>query len=262
MVSGLANLFLFFSCFLAYVITAFAITLVMNGIHAPRPEMKFTRVDRRDPVDPSGANGNGNGRTHNSFPNEKRAPAQQETDLDPSQRDDRDYPTNDQEKRFPNTPHGGSHNKNKIKRSESREREPGKACRSPVNRPTDSRRANPNGNIPGSVSEMERGNNSAALSHWSEGNDTGQTSANSPWSGYGSALIIQAQRAQQIDPSDVHLADAVQRVAGQEKSITNRPTPSAPQPSSPAYASGRNGTIRVAPKRKRVFSNRTKTGCI
>jgi hypothetical protein len=136
------------------------------------------------------------------------------------------------------------------------------ASRSPVNRPTDSNQPNPNGSIPGSVSEMERGNHSATPSHRSEGNDAGQTSANSPWSEYDSQLITQAQRAQQIDASDAHLADALQREAGQEKSITNRSTPGAQQPSSPGYAPDRHGTMQVAPKRKRVFSNRTKTGCM
>ncbi|EKV15004.1 hypothetical protein PDIG_03090 [Penicillium digitatum PHI26] len=44
--------------------------------------------------------------------------------------------------------------------------------------------------------------------------------------------------------------------------MTNRSTPGTQQPSSPSYAPDRHGAAQVAPKRKRVFSNRTKTGCM
>ncbi|KAJ5359876.1 Maltose/galactoside acetyltransferase [Penicillium concentricum] len=224
--------------------------------HSPS---RFTAVNGRDPV--ISGNGNGHGPTTSSIPNGERAPAQ-EKNLDSSRRDDRNDPASDQKWSQRSSP---SSSKNKRKRSESRERDSPNpevvdASRSP-NHP-ESNQANPNGSMQGSGSEMERGNHSATPSHRSEGNDAGQTSANSPWSEYDSQLITQAQRAQQMDASDAHLADALQREAGQERSMTNRSTPGTQQPSSPSYAPERHGTMQVAPKRKRVFSNRTKTGCM
>ncbi|KAJ5490587.1 Maltose/galactoside acetyltransferase [Penicillium expansum] len=246
--------------------TALATAPVMNGSHDSGAETgtehspsRFTAVNGREPVISGNGNGNGHGPTPSSIPNGERVSTQEKTNLDPS-RDDRDDPANDQERSQISSP-SGSHNKNKRKRSESRERDSANASRSPVNRPTEINQPNPNG-LPGSVSEVERGNHSATPSHRSEGNDAGQTSANSPWSEYDSQLITQAQRAQQIDPSDAHLADALQREAGQERSMTNRSTPGVQQPSSPSYAPDRHGAMQVAPKRKRVFSNRTKTGCM
>lgn len=251
--------------------TALAAATVMNGSHDSGAETgtehspsRFTAVNGREPVTSGNGNGNGNGNgsTPSSIPNGERAPAQEKTNLDPSQRDDRDDPANDQEKWSQRSSPSGSHNKNKRKRSESRERDSVNTPRSPGNRLAESNPPNPNGSIPGSALEMERGNHSATPSHRSEGNDAGQTSANSPWSEYDSQLITQAQRAQQMDASDAHLADALQREAGQERSMTNRSTPGAQQPSSPGYAPDRHGAMQVAPKRKRVFSNRTKTGCM
>jgi hypothetical protein len=81
-------------------------------------------------------------------------------------------------------------------------------------------------------------------------------------------LISQAQRAQQFDPSDAHLADALQREAqGQERDIASRILPSQSisigPPNLSNYSSDRSpAAVQVAPKRKRVFSNRTKTGCM
>ena len=244
---------------------------VMNGSHDSGTETRtehspsrFTAVNGRETVAPVNANGNGNGNgpPPSSITNGEPAPAQEKTNSDPDQRDDRDDPANDQEKWSQRSSPSGSHNKNKRKRSESRGRDSVNASRSPVNRPAESNQTNPNDSVPGSVSEMERGNHSATPSHRSEGNDAGQTSANSPWSEYDSQLITQAQRAQQMDASDAHLADALQRETGQERSMTNRSTPGAQQPSSPSYAPDRHGAMQVAPKRKRVFSNRTKTGCM
>ncbi|KAJ5159219.1 Maltose/galactoside acetyltransferase [Penicillium coprophilum] len=224
--------------------------------HSPS---RFTAVNGRDPVIPG--NGNGTGPTPSTLPNGERAPAQ-EKNIDFNQRDDRDDPAHDQEKWSQRSSPGSS--KNKRKRSESQERASPNpdlnASRSPVHRP-EGNQPNPNGSMQGSMSEMERGNHSATPSHRSEANDPGQTSANSPWSEYDSQLITQAQRAQQMDVSDAHLADALQREAGQERSVTNRSTPGTQQPSSPSYAPERHGAMQVAPKRKRVFSNRTKTGC-
>lgn len=98
-------------------------------------------------------------------------------------------------------------------------------------------------------------------------------STNGPWNDYDSQLINQAQRAQQIDASDAQLAEALQREAqshdGTPKSwgTVNRQlegSVQSDQPSPlPAYSQERSaGAVQVAPKRKRVFSNRTKTGCM
>lgn len=100
-----------------------------------------------------------------------------------------------------------------------------------------------------------------------ESNETSQPASNGPSSEYESQLINQAQRAQQIDASDARLAIALQREEHAVDSRTpSRPiqsAPSIPPASTPAYASERPATaVQVAPKRKRVFSNRTKTGCL
>ena len=128
-----------------------------------------------------------------------------------------------------------------------------------------------NGAGSGSVSsEMDSINPVATSGHRSDTNETSQPPSTGPWPDYDTHLISQAQRAQQIDPSDAHLADALQRdVQGQEhlrNGGADRTVPPAPnvQPaSSPTYVSERAaGAVQVAPKRKRVFSNRTKTGCM
>ena len=99
-------------------------------------------------------------------------------------------------------------------------------------------------------------------------------STNGPWNEYDSQLINQAQRAQQIDASDAQLAEALQREAqghdaapkgwGAAGRPTIENTIQGEQPSSfPTYPQDRTQTaVQVAPKRKRVFSNRTKTGCM
>lgn len=113
----------------------------------------------------------------------------------------------------------------------------------------------------GSVSEFETSHHGPASAHRS---DNDAPSSTGPWPDYDSQLISQAQRAQQFDPSDAHLADALQREAqGQERDLGTRLLPSSIGPSSSTYPSDRSpAAVQVAPKRKRVFSNRTKTGCM
>ncbi|CAG8188252.1 unnamed protein product [Penicillium olsonii] len=227
---------------------------IMNG-HESGPENvtehspnRFTAVNGRDPVP-------GNGSTH---PAERGLPDRSSLDAN-SRYEPRGNFANDQDqgRGSPRSVSPNSH-KNKRKRSESREHDssnPDAMNASPVNRHADIHHSNQNGSTAGSVADMDRGNHSATPSHRSDGNEVGQTSANSPWSEHDSQLITQAQRAQQMDPSDAHLADALQREAGQERGA-NRSTPGYQQGSSPY------GPLQVAPKRKRVFSNRTKTGCM
>jgi hypothetical protein len=111
---------------------------------------------------------------------------------------------------------------------------------------------------------MDSINPVAASGHRSDTNETSQPPSTGPWPDYDTHLISQAQRAQQIDPSDAHLADALQRDAqGPDHTRNGGNDRSVPPASSPSYVSERaTGAVQVAPKRKRVFSNRTKTGCM
>lgn len=104
--------------------------------------------------------------------------------------------------------------------------------------------------------------------------DSRSASANASLNDYDSHLVQQAQRAQQIDPSDAQLVEVLQRESQdhdgqslQQKnwSATNRSTEGSAQTKEPQHAFSQEqpqAAIQVAPKRKRVFSNRTKTGCM
>ncbi|KAE8147082.1 acetyltransferase [Aspergillus avenaceus] len=104
------------------------------------------------------------------------------------------------------------------------------------------------------------------------GSEESRTPANATWHEFGAQLVNQAQRAQQIDASDAQLAEALQREAhGHDSSQRNWATASRSvegplqneQSSLPGISQDRPQTaVQVAPKRKRVFSNRTKTGCM
>ncbi|KAJ6112600.1 Maltose/galactoside acetyltransferase [Penicillium capsulatum] len=156
-----------------------------------------------------------------------------------------------------------AHSTHKRKRSGSRESrrdsEGYSAGRGPHRPGEYSATPSANGAGPGSVSEMEPGS-AAAPSGPQSDNQEAPGSTNGPWPDYDTQLVNQAQRAQHIDASDAHLVDALQR-----DSHAHRPASSAPsvQPaSSPVYSERGATTVQVAPKRKRVFSNRTKTGCM
>ncbi|KAJ5212715.1 uncharacterized protein N7498_004361 [Penicillium cinerascens] len=113
-----------------------------------------------------------------------------------------------------------------------------------------------------SASEVEAGS-AAIASGRSDTNEPSQPPSSGPWSDYESRLINQAQRAQQIDPSDAQLADVLQREAqGQDPRSLGRPALSANVQPAPPSTFPERSTVQVAPKRKRVFSNRTKTGCM
>lgn len=128
-----------------------------------------------------------------------------------------------------------------------------------------------NGAGPGSSSDMEStptaSLGAAPPAHRVESNETPQPDSNGPSPAHESQLISQAQRAQQIDASDARLAIALQREGHVlESRAPSRPiqsAPSMPPVSTSTHASERPTTaVQVAPKRKRVFSNRTKTGCM
>ncbi|KAL2872238.1 uncharacterized protein BJX67DRAFT_104353 [Aspergillus lucknowensis] len=113
---------------------------------------------------------------------------------------------------------------------------------------------------------------SHVLARPSEGEDTRTSSASGTWPEYDTQLVNQAQRAQQIDASDAQLAEALQREAqGPDTSqkqwdSINRPLEgslSSEPVLAPPFSQDRPQTaVQIAPKRKRVFSNRTKTGCM
>lgn len=178
--------------------------------------------------------------------------------------------------------HGGQHDQSrrsstfththKRRRSESGEQESRMSDgseRESTNRPTPAPPTS-NGAVSGSASSEAEPSHIGITTASSSGRPdpivASQPPPNGSWPEYESQLISQAQRAQQIDASDAHLADALQRETdGQEPRALNRPIQSVPgiqSSSSPAYNSERSATaVQVAPKRKRVFSNRTKTGC-
>lgn len=163
-----------------------------------------------------------------------------------------------------------SHHAHKRKRSETAEREsrvPDGSGSVSSNRPSE---APPVLNGAGSAPPLEIESPHAAPASPSGRADTGEASASHPpsngrWPEYESQLISQAQRAQQIDSSDAHLADALQQEAhAPEPRALSRPIQSAPgvqSASAAAFVTERPATA-VPPKRKRVFSNRTKTGCM
>ncbi|OQD67296.1 hypothetical protein PENDEC_c040G02104 [Penicillium decumbens] len=135
--------------------------------------------------------------------------------------------------------------------------------RGSISRPGEAPSAS-NGARSSSASEVEAAS-AAIASGRSDTNEPSQPPSSGPWSDYESRLINQAQRAQQIDPSDAQLADVLRREAqgqGQDLRSLSRPAQSANVQPAPSSAFPERSAVQVAPKRKRVFSNRTKTGCM
>lgn len=96
--------------------------------------------------------------------------------------------------------------------------------------------------------------------------DSQALSVDSRWQEYKPRLVSTSQHAQQIDPSDAHLAEALQYEAGacqKNPDVVKHPMEGMVPADQPVYSRERPpATVQVAPKRKRVFSNRTKTGCM
>ncbi|OJI97713.1 hypothetical protein ASPVEDRAFT_306886 [Aspergillus versicolor CBS 583.65] len=181
------------------------------------------------------------------------------------------------------TSHGASNsmNRSKRKRSETDEQDddpypPYRAPRSPV-QPTDgpaehhSQSGVPNG-IMSSQSDTES-KNTTPQNHTrlDEGDNNRKLSTNSNWHECDAQLLNQAQRTQQIDASDAQLAEALQRdaqgpdMAQKTWDSVNRPIDGAisnEQTAAPFPQDRPQNPVQIAPKRKRVFSNRTKTGCM
>ncbi|KKK12728.1 hypothetical protein P175DRAFT_0507214 [Aspergillus ochraceoroseus IBT 24754] len=172
-------------------------------------------------------------------------------------------------------------NRSKRKRSESHDQEENshtsyRALRSPSHlepEPGEHSVPPPSSNgIVGPQPDIES-RNTSAHSRPDDADDSRTSSANPSWSEYDTQLINQSQRAPQIDASDAQLAEALQREA-QGPEVTqktwgtiNRPVDAPvaseqPSPLSTFSQERSQATAQVAPKRKRVFSNRTKTGCM
>jgi hypothetical protein len=178
-----------------------------------------------------------------------------------------------------------SANRNKRKRSESIERQispqnsfQGRNLpRSPVLRPeetVDPQTQSAGGNVSNHLHpNHEPQGLSTNYPRMDGAEDSRVQTASTSWQDYDSHLISQAQKAQNLDPSDAQLAEALQREAqstdtARQKAwgVVNRPaeTPGdVEQRSFSTYSQERpQSSVQVGPKRKRVFSNRTKTGCM
>ncbi|KAL4905673.1 hypothetical protein BDW74DRAFT_11352 [Aspergillus multicolor] len=182
------------------------------------------------------------------------------------------------------TPHGSliSSGRAKRRRSESDEQE---GFRTPYHGPKspafptegiaeDSLREGNTNEIMSSQSDTESKRTSPQThARPEEGEITRRSSTNTSWHEYDAQLLNQAQRAQQIDASDAQLAEALQREAhgpdAAHKTWDGIGQPSvegsipSEQPATSSFPQDRSqNAVQVAPKRKRVFSNRTKTGCM
>ncbi|KAJ5248661.1 hypothetical protein N7468_000112 [Penicillium chermesinum] len=229
---------------------------------AEQSPSRFTAVNGKEPTIPAPA------AVNSTLPHPPDAPPSLEPHDPPVKRD---VESADDQQSLASSPEVSTYNKHKRKRSESGEQDSRQSSEHehmtsrPMNFPpgSDALR-NSNGAGSGSASDMEPNHPGGRSDQ-----ETGPGSSNGPWPEYDSQLVSQAQCAQQMDSSDVQLADALQEAHGQDSSPRNlsasRLTPGPPMQSasSPAYSSERAGTaVQVAPKRKRVFSNRTKTGCM
>jgi hypothetical protein len=174
------------------------------------------------------------------------------------------------------TPNGG--NKNKRKRSESLERlsqqqdlpsdvQAISARSSEIDSEPPMQSEASNGAKLFSASHEYSGQPSAGYMH-AEMKDT-QTinGTGGSWQDYDSHLISQAQKAQNLDTSDAQLVEALQRETHSADSMDQKPWPTGPpsvtgESMSPYTQEKSQSAVQVGPKRKRVFSNRTKTGCL
>ncbi|PGH13799.1 hypothetical protein AJ80_06187 [Polytolypa hystricis UAMH7299] len=265
--------------------------------HSPS---RFTAVNGRDQSAPPPLNGSSDGQANAPRSDERadsldrgRPSGQVDT---PSHGDDAANALNhdQEESHLGSDSQSGSANRNKRKRSESDERHfsPSSSghtpslSRSPMSRLDDQvdphmppTTANGTSHTP-SVAEPE----STPKPHQptlvpAERPETIQAPApNVPWDGYDPHLAGHNHLAQQIDSSDAQLAEALQRDAQVPDAASKHWVPAATRPESEPLEVNNNqaaypqnlqtpqdrpqAALQVGPKRKRVFSNRTKTGCM
>ncbi|PGH17013.1 hypothetical protein AJ79_01397 [Helicocarpus griseus UAMH5409] len=187
--------------------------------------------------------------------------------------------------------HSSSANRNKRKRSESDDRQTSPSSyqghsvsRSPVSKPDHRLDPQIQAAAANGASHAQPAPDADAAAKASrqgytqlERSDSVQSTTNtSTWDGYDTQMTNHAQLGhQQIDSSDAQLAEALQRdVQGPDHVAKNWAT--VPRPESEGIDPNRKlvtytqtppqerpvGPVQVGPKRKRVFSNRTKTGCM
>ncbi|KAL4913467.1 hypothetical protein BDW62DRAFT_161393 [Aspergillus aurantiobrunneus] len=192
-------------------------------------------------------------------------------------------PSNDTDEQQHSSSHSApiSSNRTKRKRSESDEQDgdshaPYRGPTSPA-QPTDggaehsSQPGTSNGILSSQSDNESKRTSPQAYAKPNEGANTRRSSTNASWHEYDAQLLNQAQRAQQIDASDAQLAEALQQEA-ERPNVTpkswdgvNRPVEgsiSNEQTATPFPQNRAQNGVQIAPKRKRVFSNRTKTGCM
>ncbi|KAL4896337.1 hypothetical protein BDV59DRAFT_199534 [Aspergillus ambiguus] len=170
----------------------------------------------------------------------------------------------------------GGPNRTKRKRSDSYEQEDrprasNKDIRSPSHAEDVTEPQQPSNGVGTThLEQTPKPPSSAAQFRLSETEETRPSPTNTSWNDYDSQLVNQAQRAQQIDASDAQLAEALREAGGNDTVQKNwsSSTPGRPEGSvtndqpSPMATLPQERPQPVAPKRKRVFSNRTKTGCM
>ncbi|OAX77888.1 hypothetical protein ACJ72_07808 [Emergomyces africanus] len=180
-------------------------------------------------------------------------------------------------------------NRNKRKRSESDERQTSPSSyqghsvsRSPISQPDhrldpQAQGAGPNGATHVQPTPEEdtaaKGARQSYSAHPERSVSVQSTGNTSAWDSYDTQMANHAQLGHQpIDSSDAHLAEALQRdVQGPDHGAKNWSA----MPEGESIDSTRKltyshtppqerpiGPVQVGPKRKRVFSNRTKTGCM
>jgi hypothetical protein len=174
----------------------------------------------------------------------------------------------------------GGTNKNKRKRSESLEyhssqqdhlRLGGDATGNPGSSELSMQPEATNGSklLPTSVDYS--GPPPTGYSHTELKEDQAINGTSSSWPDYDSHLISQAQKAQNLDTSDAQLVEALQRETHSTDSIEQKSWVTGPTSASgesdqrsvqPYTQEKHQAAVQVGPKRKRVFSNRTKTGCL
>lgn len=185
--------------------------------------------------------------------------------------------------------HTSNANRNKRKRSESDEHQTSPSSyqghsvsRSPVSQPDHKLDPQIHGAGPNGVTHVQsaseadmaaRGARQSYSAHPERSVSVQSTGNTSTWDSYDTQLNNHAQLGHQpIDSSDAQLAEALQRdVQGPDHGAKNWST----MPEGESIDSTRKltyshtppqerpiGPVQVGPKRKRVFSNRTKTGCM
>lgn len=184
-------------------------------------------------------------------------------------------------------PTTNGNNKNKRKRSESNDRQmstPNRnqrhsVPRSPTSRSEDAADPSAQPSISNGAAQAAADAEATKLAQQSfrrlsEAEHNRTPSNGTPWRDYDPQLLNHGQRTQHLDSSDAQLAEALQRdVQGHDAAEKNWPVDNSRNSEESTsvdqqfanYGQERSqppSASQPGPKRKRVFSNRTKTGCM